>query len=141
MDSMNSNRASIGSDDADPISNENVITGVEEMMVDRDGPSQLSQDSASSRTMDLDAERDDDPLIFSPDRTRERGEGAAAAGAVNVQPLAPPSYEEPEGQQEMEQRSGISPFMSAPSSRAANQSGKASTSHGALGLDDDVPEN
>lgn len=123
MDSMNSNRASIGSEDrnvGDPFIDEGisveVITGVE--------PSQLSQDSASSNTMDMDMSQDD----MAPLLPHERMEGVVESRRAEDLP----TYQQVQSQ-EMEQRAGISPFMSA-----SRTTGADSTSDP---LNMDIPEN
>jgi hypothetical protein len=124
MDSMNSNRASIGSEDrniADPFIDEGisveVITGVE--------PSRMSHDSASSNTMDIDV--DDLQTDLPPPPPPERMEGVTKTQQTKPAPTS-------QGPQnpEMEQRAGLSPFVSAP--RIPPAEGKSTS------LDMDIPQ-
>lgn len=124
MDSMNSNRASIGSEErniSDPFIDDSisvkVLTGVE--------PSQASHDSASSNTMDLDVTSEDmQPLLLSEHMEGVRESGQPEPHSTPLEAPAP----------EMEQRSGIPSLMSKSSATAAN--GDKSSS-----LKMDIPDN
>lgn len=106
MDSMASNRASIGSDDRNidtQFSEEHVIEGID--------PSQASQVSGSRMSMDMDETKQELEMMQGLANTEQSNQASLVQ----------------EGQ-EMKQRVGPSPFMSA--SRTTSEQGKQSDSTG-----------
>jgi hypothetical protein len=105
LDSMNTNRASFGGSESGM---------VEDPFIDDHG-AQMSHYSASSNTMDVDRGMDDVPPLL--DQTPPGSVKADSATIPDELTVTGPATPEEEKKPEMEQKAGMSPFVTIPETR------------------------